>query len=244
MRSGPSRFNGPPPRKIEIDENFKLFPRERKDLEKNLKDLFFEADHIPYKPRFKIFGITEKSISEIFFDQRLEDDRSEKVSVLTYFESKYKDYIDKIGRRFNPNLPCVQVGKMQARYFPMEVVNIAYDQYDKKSDPKIQKIITRKFGDVFASERFKETQNQVKNLLEVKTGQIDYLKYFDIEIKPEFIQCEGRIFGSPSVQYGLEKKVETKEGQWTMRQGNGNLKINDYLLFIILTCRLIDKLIF
>ena len=99
MRSGPQRRDGPPPRQVEITRDFKLNSNERNLLNQELKGLSFEVDHISYRPKSMIHCLTDKTVSEIFFDRKLKDsDQTKQTSVKEYFEDIYKDYLDRAGR--------------------------------------------------------------------------------------------------------------------------------------------------
>lgn len=222
MRSGPSRRDnrGPPQRDVEINSNFRLNPNEKALLNAELKGLNFEVDHISYKPKNRIFCITEKNVSEIFFDQKMENNQTQQVSVKTYFERVYKDYLDKLGRDLFPNLPCVQVGKTNPKFFPLEVVSIIDDQYNmKKLKPKHQAEMTKRCGQQKPTERFRESELQVKNLITARGNQTDYLKYFDIQMQTKYSECKGRVLDPAALLFSNNRKTIPNQGQWRQDAG-------------------------
>jgi hypothetical protein len=89
-----------------------------------------------------------------------------------YFEKTYKDYLDKFGRRgLSPNLPCVQVGKTNPKFLPLEVITILEDQYSMKK----------------LRSKHQATKVQSKSLIGVgKSSQTDYLKCFDLGMNLAF----------------------------------------------------------
>ena len=216
LRAGPQRRDGPPPRQVEVNKDFRLNTNERTMLNNELKNLQFEVEHISYKPKNKIFCITENSVSNIFFEQKTRDsDQVTKVSVKEYFEKTYSDYLDKRGRGgLLPNLPCIQVGKTNAKYFPFEVVSIIEDQYSmKKLKPKQQAEMTKTCGQQKPTDRFKEGQEQARELILSKAGQTDYLKHFDIKMEPKYTEVRGRILEAPNLQFGGNRTNVPREGR-------------------------------
>ena len=211
MRNPPPRRDGsgPPPKQVVIDRNFRLNTNERNLLNQELKGLSFEVEHISYRPRNKIFCITDKTVSQIFFDQRTRDsEQTVQVSVKEYFEKVYVDYLEKAGLQgLNGNLPCIQVGKTNPRYFPAEVVYIVDDQYlSKKLKPKHQATMTTKCGQQNPKERFEESKAQVRNLVQPKAEEKDYLKYFDISMNNNYTEVKGRVL-NPAKLLFLNNKV-------------------------------------
>jgi len=218
-RSGPPKRDAPPPRNIEINNNFRFQRNELELLNKELKNLDFIVNHISYRPMNKIYCLTEKSVSEIFFSQKLENGETKQISVKEYFEKQYADYIDKLGHRLFPNLPCIQVGKINAKYFPFEVVEIVHDQYySKKLKPKYQSAMTRRCAAQRPSERFEEGKIQARNII-TPNNQTDYLKNFEIEMRTEYSKVGGRILQSPDLLLRNNSKTRTQDGQWRNEGG-------------------------
>lgn len=216
MRSGPQRRDGPPPRPVVVDRNFRLNTNERNLLNQELKGLSFEVDHISYRPRNKIFCITDKTVSEIFFDQRSRDsDQTTQVSVKEYFEKVYTDYLERAGLQgLNGNLPCIQVGKTNPRYFPAEVCSIVYDQYmSKKLKPKHQATMTTRCGQQKPTERFEESKVQVQSLIRPKGEEKDYLEYFDIQMENNYTQVKGRVLDPAKLLCQNNKTNVPREGK-------------------------------
>ena len=219
LRAGPQRRNGPPPRHVEVDKYFKLNPNERSMLNNELKNLQFEVDHISYKPKSKIFCITENTVNNIFFDQKVRDsDQVNKVSVKEYFEKTYSDYLDKRGRGgLLPNLPCIQVGKTNPKFIPFEVVSIIEDQYSmKKLKPRQQAEMTKTCGQQKPTERFEEGKREIKRTNELlsKAGQTDYLKQFGIKMESEYTEVRGRLLDAPKLQFSGNRTNTPREGKF------------------------------
>ena len=215
MRAGPQRRDGPPPRPVVIDRNFRLNTNERNLLNQELKGLSFEVEHINYRPRNKICCITDRTVSQIFFDQRTRDsEQTVQVSVKEYFEKAYPDYLEKAGLEgLNGNLPCVQVGKTNPRYFPAEVVCIVDDQYlSKKLKPRHQAIMTTKCGQQKPTERFEESKIQVRSLIQPKAEQKDYLKYFDIHMNTDYTKVKGRVLEPATLLFQNNKTGSPTQG--------------------------------
>lgn len=216
MRAGPQRRDGPPPKQVVVDRNFRLHTNERNLLNQELKGLMFEVDHISYRPRNKVFCITDKTVSEIYFDQRTRDsDQTVQVSVKEYFEKVYTDYLEKAGLQgLNGNLPCIQVGRTNPRYFPAEVCSIVDDQYlSKKLKPKHQSIMTTKCGQQRPVERFQESKVQVQNLIQPRGEQKDYLKYFDIHMNTNYTQVKGRVLDPARLLFQNNKLGTPMQGK-------------------------------
>ena len=143
--------------------------------------------------------------------------QTKQISVKEYFEGKYKDYIGQLGRPLFSGLPCVHAGtKQKPIYFPIEVVHIIDDQYCmRKLDRDQQAFLTRKCVEQVPSARFEENRKQLSILVSSSSKcEIDYLKYFGVEIAERFTEVDGRILNIPKICGSNEKEKLVVGGLW------------------------------
>jgi len=208
-RGGNHQYNDNPP--FRIDDRFRFQPNEREKLNGILKGLSFVVNHIRYQPKNTIYGLSSKPISEITFEFE-----GRITNVKAYFEAKYRSYIEQLGRELF-NLPCIQVGKTNEKFFPLEVVEIVDDQpCMEKLDPTQQATMTSTCGDQSPVVRFSESNSQIQTLIESsRRCQTDYLRAYGIEISKDFEKVNARYLDPPKLCGLNDKDKVITNGEWS-----------------------------
>jgi eukaryotic translation initiation factor 2C len=116
-------FNGVHDR---IKNLFYLSDWERKRLEREIKTLQVQLNHLPYKRKVRISSLTPVPARQVFF-RKEGIEGTTVISVLDYFRQEYG-----IELRF-PHMPCVVTEtKGNKRFFPMEVCDLVSNQVLKR----------------------------------------------------------------------------------------------------------------
>ena len=123
--------------------------------------------------------------------------------------------MDNLGRPLF-DLPCVQVGKTNPKFFPMEVVCIEDDQYHmKKLEPNQQATMTTACGEQKPSLRFQENLMQINKLKQSALRcETDYLALFGITLSTPFSEVNGRYLPKPRICGSNGKEKSINDGEW------------------------------
>ena len=123
--------------------------------------------------------------------------------------------MDNLGRPLF-DLPCVQVGKTNAKFFPVEVVCIVDDQYYmKKLNPDQQSTMTTRCGEQKPSVRFQENQLQINKLIQSAARcETDYFASFGIKLVTPFSEVNGRYLPKPRICGSNGKEKNITDGEW------------------------------
>jgi eukaryotic translation initiation factor 2C len=189
-------------------------------LNNELRAVQIDATHLPYQRRYKIFELTNKCASDLFFDFNPQPQRPERsqrfkgserrdmtgtrrLNVVTYFSEKYRIPI-------NGNLPCFNVGnRRRPVYLPLEVCRIAPNQVAKKLNSDESGQLIRLASNQPVQARFELIQQSVQN---VKRESEQILNEFnmDLDIKP--IEVDGIRLNSPIISYSNLSKFSPVYG--------------------------------
>lgn len=110
-----------------------LTERERKEVERALKNIRVFVCHRETVQRYRVFGLTEEATENLWFADR----DGKNLRLVTYFKDHYNYDI-----QFR-NLPCLQISRSKPCYLPMELCMICEGQkfLGKLSDDQTARIL-------------------------------------------------------------------------------------------------------
>ncbi|WCJ41679.1 Argonaute family protein [Euphorbia peplus] len=191
------------------DMNRPVSDQDRVKIKKALRGLRVQLSHQEHTKTYKITGVSNQPLSQIFFTQ---DDQSKKISVVQYFHERYN-----IALKYTA-LPGLQAGSDSRPVFlPMELCRIVEGQrYTKKLNGKQVNNLLRA-----TCERPHEREASIKRTVVTNKFNDNKLvsEEFGIQVKEELTYVDARVLPAPMLNYhatGGESKVNPSLGQWNM----------------------------
>lgn len=177
-----------------------LSPRDVNDLKKKLTRCKARTTHLDRPKTFSITGVTNKSAAEIRFTDREGRD----TSVAQYFAKKYTKL------RY-PNLPCIQCGVDNPKFFPIEVIKIEKgNPFRGEQTPQLVSDII-KLAAIQPRNRLEEIRAKVGKI----RAQNELEGEFDMKVDAE-LQVPARILPTPRLMIadgrGGSKEVRVTPG--------------------------------
>ncbi|XP_015577594.1 protein argonaute 5 isoform X2 [Ricinus communis] len=186
-----------------------LSDQDRIKVKKALKSVKVQILHREYAKSYKVTGISNKPLNQIFFKL---DDKSTDISVVQYFREKYN-----IGLKYT-SLPALQAGSdAKPIYLPMELCKIVDGQrYSKKLNERQVTALLRA-----TCQRPHEREESIKQMVKRNSYNQDVLvrDEFGIQVKEELTFVDARVLPAPMLNYhetGRESRVDPRCGQWNM----------------------------
>ncbi|KAL8157313.1 hypothetical protein AgCh_002130 [Apium graveolens] len=167
-----------------------LTEEEKKEVEKDLRNIRIFVCHRETVQRYRVFGLTKDTTDNLWFP-----DRDGKIlRVVNYFKDQYNYDI-----QFR-NLPCLQISRSKPCYLPMELCVVCEGQkfLGKLSDDQTAKLLK------MSCQRPRERKAIID---EVMTGPVgptsgNQAKEFDLQVSTEMTHLSGRILQPPKLKLG------------------------------------------
>jgi len=170
-----------------------------------IKGLFMQVSHLPFKGRYKITGVSNIGANKVTFILKEE---SLKISVEEYYR-RYRDkYLE------FPNLPCIITGTKEfEKFWPLEFCELISDQRNmrKLKDSLLAQMV--RSCAIVPAYRKQKIERTVQSI--AKEGQF-YLHSFGLELEQRMIELTGRILQHP-VLYAGERIEPLIDGTWRIR---------------------------
>lgn len=167
-----------------------LTMEERKEIEKELKNLRVFVSHRDSLQRYRFHTLTEGVTENLWFDDR----DGTRLRLIDYFKDQY-DY--DIQYR---NLPCIQISRSKPCYLPMELCLICEGQkfLGKLSDDQTARIM--KMG----SQGPKERRSIINGVINGPVGPTsgNQAEEFKLQVSREMTRLNGRVLWPPRLKLG------------------------------------------
>ncbi|KAI1308639.1 Protein argonaute-2 [Halotydeus destructor] len=191
---------------------------DRKRIEKEVKTLQVTVNHLAYKRKYRINGLTHCPAREVMFAMKNKDGRQgAQVSVPEYFKAEYNIQLA------YPNLPCIVVGMGQFRKFlPIEVCDLVPNQVIRRklTNDQLASMI-RTTTSQTPQQRFGVINDSVQCVM--NDGK-DYLAEFGIKVSNSPMVVDARVLDPPVLNYsGTESSVTPSNGVWYLEAKKQNL---------------------
>lgn len=169
---------------------------DRRRIEKEIKSLQVQVNHLTYKRKYRVIGITHEPAEKVRIRKDCEH------SPDSAFESDVKAFYKQAHNLTlkYPYLPCLIVGcPSRPVYLPVELCEIVADQHVSKkltleqAARMIRAAASQKPADRF--EIIKESAQSIRD-----DGE-PYLKAFDVRINPQPLQLDGRVLRAPNLTF-------------------------------------------
>lgn len=171
-------------------KDMSLTTEERKEVEKELKNIRVFVSHRDSVQRYRFHCLTEETTEELWFEDR----DGGRLRLVDYFKDQY-DY--DIQYR---NLPCLQMSRSKPCYLPMELCVICEGQkfLGKLSDDQTARIM--KMG----SQRPRERRAIINGVINGPVGPISgkQAEEFKLQVSREMTRLSGRILRPPKLKLG------------------------------------------
>ncbi|TQD87383.1 hypothetical protein C1H46_027044 [Malus baccata] len=167
-----------------------LTEKERKEVEKALKNIRVFVCHRETVQRYRVFGLTEEATEDLWFADR----DGKNLRLLTYFKDHYNYDI-----QFR-NLPCLQINRSKPCYLPMELCMICEGQkfLGKLSDDQTARIL--KMG----CQRPKERKAIIDGVMRGPVGPTSGIqeREFKLHVSRDMTRLKGRVLQPPKLKLG------------------------------------------
>lgn len=167
-----------------------LTTEERKEVEKELKNIRVFVSHRETVQRYRFHCLTEEITEKLWFEDR----DGSRLKVVDYFKDQY-DY--DIQYR---NLPCLQISRSKPCYLPMELCVICEGQkfLGKLSDDQTTRIMN------MGSQKPRERRAIINGVINGPVGPTsgNQAEEFKLEVSREMTRLSGRILRPPKLKLG------------------------------------------
>ncbi|KAI5352734.1 hypothetical protein L3X38_005626 [Prunus dulcis] len=167
-----------------------LTEKERKEVERALKNIRVFVCHRETVQRYRVFGLTEEATENLWFADR----DGKNLRLVTYFKDHYNYDI-----QFR-NLPCLQISRSKPCYLPMELCMICEGQkfLGKLSDDQTARIL--KMG----CQRPKERKAIIDGVMRGPVGPTSGIqeREFKLHVSREMTRLKGRVLQPPKLKLG------------------------------------------
>ncbi|XP_057542908.1 protein argonaute 7 [Amaranthus tricolor] len=167
-----------------------LTTMERKEVEKELKNLRVFVSHRDPGQKYRFHSLTEEVTEKLWFEDR----DGSKLRLLDYFKDHYEYDIQ------YRNLPCLQISRSKPCYLPMELCTICEGQkfLGKLSDDQTAKIM--KMG----SQKPRERRAIINGVMNGPVGPTSGCQgeEFNLQISREMTRLNGRVLMPPKLKLG------------------------------------------
>ncbi|KAF7809084.1 protein argonaute 7 [Senna tora] len=187
--------------------------KERKEVEKALKNIRVFVCHRETMQKYCVYGLTEEATENIWFA-----DRDEKnLRLVNYFKDHYNYDI-----QFR-NLPCLQISRSKPCYLPMELCVICEGQkfLGKLFDDQTAKIL--KMG----CQRPRERRSIIEGVMRGNVGPTsgNQEREFKLKVSREMTRLTGRILHPPKLKLGdgghMRNLIPSRHNrQWNLLDGH------------------------
>ncbi|KAG5409776.1 hypothetical protein IGI04_006095 [Brassica rapa subsp. trilocularis] len=168
---------------------------ERREVEKELKNIRVFVCHRETVQRYRVYGLTDEIIERLWFPDRV----GKQLRLVSYFKDHYGYEI-----QFK-NLPCVQISRTRPCYLPMELCMICEGQkfLGKLSDDQAANIM--KMGCQKPNERKAITDNVMAGPVGPSSGT--QTREFNLEVSREMTLLKGRILQPPKFKHDRSRNL-------------------------------------
>ncbi|KAL2904053.1 Protein argonaute 7 [Bienertia sinuspersici] len=167
-----------------------LTVKERKEVEKELKNLRVFVSHRDTVQRYRFHCLTEEVTGKLWFEDR----DGSKLKLVDYFKNHYGYDIQ------YRNLPCIQISRSKPCYLPMELCMICEGQkfLGKLSDDQTARIM--KMG----CQKPRERRAIINGVINGPVGPIsgNQGEEFKLQVSREMTRLNGRILRPPKLKLG------------------------------------------
>lgn len=182
-----------------------LNEQKRRNLQKFLSGCRVDTESAGGKKlRRTITKISKEGADRIRFDM---DGRQ--ISVADYFRTQRNRPLQ------YPQLPCIEAGT-KGGLIPMELCTVLPGQIMRKELP------SDKTADMVAFST-KKPQERLSSIIDglsvLNYGQSEYLRQFNMQVKPNPVEFQGRVLNPPVLRYGAgskDPKIAPRFGAWNM----------------------------
>ncbi|XP_021747336.1 LOW QUALITY PROTEIN: protein argonaute 7-like [Chenopodium quinoa] len=167
-----------------------LTTKERKEVEKELKNLRVFVSHRDAVQKYRFHSLTEEVTEKLWFEDR----DGSRLKLVDYFKDHYEYDIQ------YRNLPCLQISRRKPCYLPMELCMICEGQkfLGKLSDDQTVKIM--KMGSQKPRERRAIINGVVNGPVGPRSG--GKAEEFNLQISKEMTRLNGRVLRPPKLKLG------------------------------------------
>ncbi|CAG2171047.1 unnamed protein product [Oppiella nova] len=169
----------------------------------NAKGLRVYTEHLGYKRRYTIKGLSQKPSNAQTFEYDDESGRKVRTTVKDYFRQNYPNV-----NINDTEFPCLIPQASKTIYLPMDVCYLYPDQpvsRNKLTGDNTAKMV-RECGTQGPVDRFAEITNAVAA---IKTASQLYLTEFQLDIDSRASKIPGRVLAKPAIK-GLDRKERKK----------------------------------
>lgn len=201
-------YNGRPYDEQRILSVPQLRDYDRKRIERELKNLQVQVNHLPYKRKFRVTGVTYLPAREVTFRYQKNGHFQGMISIPEYFKQEYG-----LDLKY-PNLPCIAVGNGPAKKFlPIEVCDLVPNQIIRRklNNDQLAQMI-RAVASQNPSQRFGVIQESIQSVIQ-DSGS--FCQEFGIKIQSKPMVVDARVLDAPQLTYrGEESIVSPLNGVW------------------------------
>ncbi|CAN7122917.1 unnamed protein product [Brassica rapa subsp. narinosa] len=168
---------------------------ERREVEKELKNIRVFVCHRETVQRYRVYGLTEEITERLWFPDR----DGKQLRLVSYFKDHYGYEI-----QFK-NLLCLQISRTRPCYLPMELCMICEGQkfLGKLSDDQAAKIM--KMGCQRPNERRAITDNVMAGPVGPSSGT--QTREFNLEVSREMTLLKGRVLQPPKLKHDRSRNL-------------------------------------
>ncbi|CAG2107473.1 unnamed protein product, partial [Medioppia subpectinata] len=192
---------------------------DRKRIEKELKGIQIQVNHLTYKRKYKVIGLTKESATEVKFEYKKTDPRGKEtnmgmMSVVEFYE---KHYPDKCPLKFAA-MPCIIVGNIKnPNFLPLDVCELVPDQHVSKNLTNDQMVeMIRSSASQTPANRLQFIRDSAKSTIHDSKS---YMKEFGIAFPAGNtpLSIDARILSAPLLMYGNKRTLNPFDGKWDVR---------------------------
>lgn len=204
-----NNYNGSPRFDDRRCLTFPMREHDRKRVEREVKTLQIVVNHLAYKRKYRVSGLTFQPAREVYFTYNRDGNAAGTVSVPEYFKLEYN-----INLQF-PNLPCIVVGmNMNKKFLPMEVCDLVPNQTMRRklTNDQLAQMI-RTVGQQTPTERFGVIQDSVQAVM--SDGHA-FCQEFGVSVQSQPIVVGARVIHPPQLTYRSDgdANVQPLNGAW------------------------------
>eukprot|EP00252_Welwitschia_mirabilis_P007833 TRINITY_DN19553_c0_g1_i1.p1 TRINITY_DN19553_c0_g1~~TRINITY_DN19553_c0_g1_i1.p1 ORF type:complete len:1050 (+),score=113.01 TRINITY_DN19553_c0_g1_i1:425-3574(+) len=200
--------------RCQFDENRRLHPELKRNVEKALKGLKVKVTHRRCSQKYLIKGLTQQNAGEIKFEMDTDNGTQVTESLVSYFTKKYNLKLK------YPHLPCLDVSKNKNKqnFIPMEICELCPGQRYSRDylDTQQQKIFN-----YIACPPSSDRKSAIINFINSRDGPAGgtYPSGYGLSLDKSMVSVSGRVLEPPELQLGQQKRFTPREDyqrQWNL----------------------------
>ncbi|KAF8791224.1 Protein argonaute-3 like protein [Argiope bruennichi] len=193
------------------------------NISKELATKRIEVIHLPYRKKYRVVKLTQKSANRIYFFVT-SDGQSVKMSVAQYFAQNYTPLK-------YPHLPCIQVNpENRGIFIPIEVCHLVEGQYCRRNLDERQKAEMIKFCAKPPQRRLEEIKETITSS---KFNEDPCVREFGMKVSTDPLSLDGRVINAPNVTY-RDRRITPRDGSWDM-MGNQYYRCAEINTWVLLS---------